>query len=389
MCKKGLFISVFGLDGIDSNSRLQTIYNFVDGDKIIITTDFNHREKKYFIKPKNGCYHIHVLPYKKNVSLKRVLSHIVFAYKLRKYLNAIKEKPDYIYCTMPTSTAAYVCGRFCKKHNIHYIIDVIDLWPDSLIPVLGRKKYLINWLLYPWRFFTISAYKFADVILGESQKYTFKAHLYNPTVPAYSFYLGIDKNKVVQQIGKSKVVIQKNINEIWIVYAGNLGVSYDFETLIKGVASLNNRFIYRLLFVGDGTKRKNVENLIKNYNVNGYITGYVGYDDLLKYLSYSDIAVNIFCKNTKVVHSYKFNDYVATSCFILNSLPGETADLVSLYKVGLNFDFENNTFDKILLHVLENWDSYKLWKNNNDILIDKVLDKRIVYTQLKKIFEKI
>ena len=98
------------------------------------------------------------------------------------------------------------------------------------------------------------------------------------------------------------------------------------------------------------------------------------------------IAVNIFRKNTRVVHSYKFNDYVATKCFILNSLIGETADIISSYKIGLNFTFERDSFVMTLLKVVDNWEYYKYWRENNNRLIDEILDKKIVYEQLNEIF---
>lgn len=174
----------------------------------------------------------------------------------------------------------------------------------------------------------------------------------------------------------------------WIGYAGSLGMSYDFESLIKGVAVLNGKYQYKLFFIGDGVCRAKVENLINQYSVNAEITGFLKYGDLLKYLSYCDIAVNIFRDKTKVVHSYKFNDYVATNCFILNSLLGETADMVDRYKVGLNFDFKDNTFDKVLLQCLEFWDEYREWKLNNERLVDELLDKEAIYSQIETILSK-
>lgn len=388
MLKKILFVSVFGLDGIESNSRLKSVYDFVSGDKLVVTTDFNHRLKKHFKSKRDGCIHLHVLPYKSNVSFMRILSHIMFAYKLWKYLNNIKERPDCIYCAMPTSTAAYVCGRFCKNNKIHFVIDVIDLWPDSFLSLLGHKRNFIKWFLYPWRLLTTQAYKFADVIIGESKEYAAVAHGFNTVAPVYSFYIGIDMDKITRQISNSQLLLDKCEDEIWIAYAGSMGVSYDFKTLIEGVACLNNKYKYKLFFIGDGTERENVDKLIRKHNVNAYITGFVDYGDLLKYLSYCDIAVNIFRENTRVVHSYKFNDYVATKCFILNSLIGETADIISSYKIGLNFTFERDSFVMTLLKVVGNWGYYKYWRENNNRLIDEILDKKIVYGQLNEIFSK-
>lgn len=384
-----LLVSLFdSLDG--NNSRLSNIfYHMSDFSVHVVTSDFSHREKCYREKQGGASYYFHVPSYQKNLSIKRIYSHIIFACRLRTFLNSLQEIPSTIYCAMPTSTAAYVCGKYCKKHGVKFVIDVIDLWPDSLIPAVGGiKGKLLKRLIFPWKFITVQAYKMADVILGESKQYANEAASYNHRAPIYPLYLGVDKKGVKKLVAESKLTLNKPNRERWIGYAGSLGTSYDFESLIKGVAVLNGKYQYKLFFIGDGVCRTKIENLINQYSVNAEITGFLNYGDLLKHLSSCDIAVNIFRDNTKVVHSYKFNDYVATNCFILNSLPGETADMIDRYKVGLNFDFKDNTFDKVLLQCLEFWDDYREWKSNNKRLVDELLDKEIIYSQIETILSK-
>ena len=376
-------ISVFGSPvGSMNNNRGTNIFQSLKKNQIdakYVTTDFNHGSKKYIDKKDfSNIYYIHTPSYRKNLSLKRVYSHIIFAIRLRRYLNKLSEIPRTIYCAMPTSTAAYVAGKYCKKHGVKFVIDVIDLWPDSLLPLTTYKKFL-SFITLPWKWVTIQAYKMADIILGESKEYAFEAAKYNPSVPVYPFYLGVDTDKVQAAIDNNVLKIKKPESEIWIAYGGSLGTSYDFETLIKSVSVLNGKYAYKLWFIGDGVVRKNIEDMSRKYHVNIEITGFLPYDRLLSYLSYCDIAVNIFRENTKVVHSYKFNDYVATNCFILNSLEGETAEMIDKYQIGLNFDFKENSLDKVLLDCVSNWDKYKYWKNNNTRLISEVLDKRKIY----------
>ena len=324
-----VLVSAFG-NTFFGNSRLNSIRKAIVDDEVqIVTTDFSHAKKDYLPKEwrDNKVCYLHVPKYKRNLSIARINSHLVFAFRLRRYLKTIS--PSVIYCAMPTSTAAYVCGKYCKRHGIKFVIDVIDLWPDSLMPLYGGfKARLLHLLVAPWRYITTQAYRMADVILGESKEYAMCAARYNPNTPVYPIYLGVDMEYVSSQIAGCQVKIEKPTDEIWIGYAGSLGTSYDFNTLIRGVAALNGRYNYRLIFIGDGVCRGEVEELIAQYAVNAQITGFVDYATLLKYLSYCDIAVNIFRDNTKVVHSYKFNDYVATNCFILNSLFGETADMI-------------------------------------------------------------
>lgn len=382
-------ISVFGGSGREGkNSRSANIIRHLTLKGInfkYITTDFNHGSKTYKDKYNSSNTHfMHVPSYKRNLSLMRIYSHIIFALKLNKFLNDVIKKPDVVYCAIPTSTSAYVAGKYCKKHGIKFVIDVIDLWPDSLLPLTTYKKFL-SFITLPWKWVTIQAYKMADIILGESKEYAFEAAKYNPLVPVYPFYLGVDTDKVQAAIDNNVLKFKKPESEIWIAYGGSLGTSYDFETLIKSVSVLNGKYAYKLWFIGDGVVRKNIEDMSRKYHVNIEITGFLPYDRLLSYLSYCDIAVNIFRDNTKVVHSYKFNDYVATQCFILNSLEGETAEMIDKYQIGLNFDFKENSLDKVLLDCVSNWDKYKYWKNNNTRLISEVLDKRKIYSRISEI----
>lgn len=383
---KIIVISIFGgsINEV-SNNRTNNILNNLKNIGVYveyITVDFDHATKKYKRKSiDDNTVYIHVSPYAKNISFKRIYSHLIFAIKLNKYLVNLKEKPSTIYCAMPTSTSAYISGKYCKRYGIKFVIDVIDLWPDSLMPLTSFKKVL-SLLTYPWKWITRQSYKMADIIIGESKEYTLEASKYNPSVPVYPLYLGVDLEKVNEIIAKHTLALEKPKNEIWIAYAGSLGTSYDFETLISSISILNDKYNYKLWFIGDGVVRTSIEKMLLRYHVNAEITGFLEYEDLLRYLSYCDIAVNIFRKDTKVVHSYKFNDYVATQCFILNSLEGETADMVMEYQVGLNFDFENNSLDKVLLECISNWDKYHSWQINNRLLISEILDKRKIYSKI-------
>ena len=239
-----LLVSLFGSINTN-NSRISNIFHYTSNLAInVVTSDFNHGSKRYkeCIDNINNHY-LHVPAYKKNISIERIYSHIVFAYRLKKFLNSLQEIPTAIYCAMPTSTAAYVCGKYCKKHGVKFVIDVIDLWPDSLMPiVVGIKNRLLNLFIFPWKYITIQSYKMADVILGESKQYANEAAFYNHRAPIYPLYLGIDKKEVKKLVAESKLTLNKPNEERWIGYAGSLGTSYDFESLIKGVAVLNGKY---------------------------------------------------------------------------------------------------------------------------------------------------
>ena len=97
--------------------------------------------------------------------------------------------------------------------------------------------------------------------------------------------------------------------------------------------------------------------------------------------------MNIFRENTKVVYSYKFNDYVAMNCFVLNSLEGETAEMVDEYQIGRNFNFSDNPLPEVFEDTLSHWDVYSSWRENHQKLIDEKLDKAKIYSVVSEIFK--
>lgn len=374
---------------VDSNNRTRTIVNHIEGVKTVLTTDFNHGKKQYFEKgeAENKLQVLlHVPSYKKNLSIARIWSHMVFAWRVHNYLTSLSDKPEVIYCTMPTSSSAYVCAKYCKKNGCKFVIDVIDLWPDSLLPIM-KGKVVLKSLLFPWTYLTRYAYRHADVIMSESVAYAQEAKKYNSKAPVYPIYLGVDVDYINNVKSLQTIKLEKPEDEIWIGYAGSLGNSYDFGTLLDAVKYIQEKCKYKLWLIGDGVRRKEIEDFVEANNLKAEITGFLSYEQLLGYLSYIDIAINIFRSNTRVVYSYKFNDYVAMDCFVLNSLEGETAKMVDEYRIGRNFDFSMNPLSQVLEDTLVHWDYYSLWRGNTQHLINEKLDKKKIYTEVKEIIK--
>jgi hypothetical protein len=380
------FISLFG-EINNSNSRVYKIDKAFSARSTFVTPDFSHGEKKYKEKdnheknPLTTSVYLTVPSYSKNLSFRRIYSHLVFASKLKYYLNRLVEKPDIVICLMPTSSAAYVAGQYCKNNNIMFVIDIIDIWPDSLIP-LSRNKRLIKLLLLPWKTLTKKAYILADYISGESKLYTSTAHKINTNVPYTYTYLGVDKKQTDTLIASSTLSLIKAKDVINLCYAGSLGNSYDFNNILNALKYIHFHGIkYKMYFIGEGEKRKDIEKFAKDNNLNVEITGRLSYQNYLKYLSICDIGFNSFKKGTMVVHSYKFNDYCACGLFVFNNLVGETSEMVFNYDIGVNYN-DRDLSDK-LLNTCHNWEHYNVKRNNIDLLIKNELDSQTIYKTLR------
>lgn len=384
--KKVVLVSAFVNPFKNNNNRVLSIGRMFqdNGYQVtIITTDFSHMlKKRYPTEQQNPIFDtifLKVPVYKTSMSINRLYSHLIFSFKVKNILNKMIADCDIIYATTPTTLAPFFARRISKRNKKPFLLDVIDLWPEAI----SNNKILLKLLIWPWKIISHSNLKAASYVFTASESYEkFIKKLGVKRVKNY--YLGIDMTFINKLIVSSKLVLpSKEAKEIWIAYGGNLGYAYDFDVIIDSLIAINNAgFKYKMIFIGGGDMEKYIATKIKNNNINGIITGKLDYKDYLKWLSNCDLAINSFKKETIVAHSYKFNDYLATSCCVLNNLSGETANMVEKYQIGFNFD--QYTLDKVLFDLLNEPERISQCKTNSNSLIENVLSKEKIYTEVFK-----
>ena len=193
--------------------------------------------------------------------------------------------------------------------------------------------------------------------------------------------LGIDIDLVEKSTLEGKSLINKKNDLIYVCYGGSLGCSYDFDVILDTLKLLkkNNYTNFHFVFIGDGDKKEYIEKQIKEFDLSATITGRLSYCDFIKTLSECDIGINSFLKDTEVVYSYKFNDYLSVGLAVLNNLKGETSDLIDKYNLGFNFDHEENKLFDSLKYLLENRELLKEMKQNSINLAKDLLDYKQEY----------
>ena len=107
---------------------------------------FDHGSRK-FVAP-GGSTHLlddgielRLLPalgYKNNVSLQRYIDHRYVAGRFRKELKKDLLTPDLIVAATPDYHIAAEAGDYAAKLGIPYVVDLRDVWPDSVVEALPR-----------------------------------------------------------------------------------------------------------------------------------------------------------------------------------------------------------------------------------------------------------
>ena len=375
-----------------SNSRVFSVADVLKKNgllPVIITANFNHDLKRKYTKlAEEALYEtilIDVPGYHRNLSIFRVISHIVFAFKVKSLIKCNISNYSFVYCTTPSTLAPFLLSKLCNRNKMTFVLDVIDLWPESYFVFFEKFKFLIKFFLFPWSFISKLSYHQSTLVVAESKEYARYVSQFRKDI-VESYYLGVDIKRQKELLKFSTVKLPtKRDDDIWIGYGGSLNNSYDFDVILSSFLFIQKQFTNtKLLFIGGGELETYIMNFIVENKVNGLITGIIPYPDYLQWLSKCDIAINSFRKNTLVVHSYKYNDYIAAGCCVLNNLKGETWSSVEEYGIGLNFDYKYNTLEKCLQKLLSKPQLIEQCKANSRYFANNDLSKEHIYTSLFK-----
>lgn len=398
MKKKLLVIANFTkLPWEKGNSRFTYLINLINKEKFdveLITSSFSHGDKKkrQDLSKEIDEYKITLIDepgYKKNVCLKRFFSHYIFAKNVKKYLNTI-DKPDLIYCAIPSLDVAKVASEYAEKNNIKFIIDIQDLWPEAFKMVFNIPK-ISDFIFRPMEKIANEIYSKADSIVAVSNTYADRAGRVNKKyTDKLSVFLGTDLEYFEEARQKNEIVTFDDV--LRVVYIGTLGNSYDLKCIIDAIKILHNKGMKNILFVimGNGPLKGEFEKYAKENGVNCEFTGRLNYEEMVGYLCACDIAVNPIRKGAAASIINKVGDYAAAGLPVINTQECEEyRKLVDDYQIGCNV--ENDDIEEIAYRIeflYKNEEFKKSLGRNNRILAEEKFDRRITYKEIVRLIER-
>lgn len=320
------------------------------------TSSFSHHFKKQRSKTWkdlhiNSRFIIRLVPtpgYKKNVSIGRYLKDVIFSLKVYRERKVVDVSPDLIISGESPLTFGYAGYRLAKYFNIPIIYDQGDLWPEFIINIFPDwMQLMMNWLFFPVFFYRKKMYNHLDGIISLAELYLLIPLKIAPSLvnkPHAIIYNGIDvdvfRNDNTNNEDILKLLPEKSSGDIWFVFAGTLGPSYDLLNLLKVADKLfeENSKTIKFIIAGDGPLRKEILSFIENHS-NQIITylGHLSPDFLISLYKYCDVGLSIYTKISNVEMPDKFYDYTAAGLPIINSLTGEVGRIISIEKIGLQY----------------------------------------------------
>lgn len=343
------FVALPGEKGLGRLFYLAELFAKYGYEVEVITSRFQHWEKKFrdaaeIAKIESPCK-ITLLDetgYTKNVQVKRILSHRKLAKNILEYLE--QNEYDLIYNMIPDNHLSAVAAEYARKHNIPFVIDVEDLWPEAMKMVFD-VPVVSNILFSYYTLYAKKAYKLADAVVGSSDCYRDEPLKYGVTIPnKVTVYVGNELGAFDQEAAENLENVEKKDGEFWVTYAGTLGTSYDIATLIRAADVLKKRGIenLRVVLLGDGPMRSEFEALAKELSGNVTFVGYVPHSLMSAYLVKSDVTINSLVRKAAQSIVSKIGDYLASGKPMINTgMDPEFRGKVETDGFGINVEPEN------------------------------------------------
>ena len=321
------------------------------------TSSFSHHFKKqrcYDWKDidVNSLFKIRLVPtpgYKSNRSLNRVIRDWVFGLKVYNERNKRLSKPDLIIYGENPLTFGYAGYKLAKYFKVPVICDQGDLWPEFIINSFPKKSQkLVKFLFSPVFVNRKMIYKGLDGLFALAEPYLSIPLNIAPSLknkPNVIIYNGIDVVKFREEKSSDKDFFIKTLpkkldNDVWFVFAGTLGPSYDILNLLKvaGLLYEESNESIKIIIAGDGPLKREVNEFLVTYK--GDIVTYVGQlnpENLAELYQKCDVGLSTYTQYSNVEMCDKFYDYTAAGLSIINSLTGQVSKVIEESDIGINY----------------------------------------------------
>jgi len=338
-----IILANFCMDFSESdNGRFSYLADMLskEHDVEIVTSDFLHTTKQHRGKISPHSYRItliHEPGYKKNVSLSRFFSHYIWGRNVARYIET-RNKPDVIYCAVPSLTAPQRVADYCSRNNIRFVIDIQDLWPEAFQMVINAP-----FLFLPFKKKANRIYSQADAICAVSNTYVKRAlESNNKCQNGITVFLGTEL-EIFDKYSKSSPIREKPKDEIWISYCGTLGSSYDLTCVFEALLMLKKKNIEpKFVIMGDGPRKDEFERYAKERQLNVEFVGRLPYDQMCSLLVKCDINVNPIVHLAAQSIINKHADYAASGLPVVSTQENEEyRSLVEEYEMGFNCENSN------------------------------------------------
>lgn len=309
--------------------RVRMVKHYFEKKKnevLVITSDFSHRNKTTVKYVRDANILVHARPYKKNLSLGRLYSHLQLS---KAILKKVKElKPDLIYCLIPSNSLARQLGRYKEKYpNVKLYFDIIDLWPEAM-PV---DRFLSLPPFQYWKNLRDHHLDQADRVFTECSLY--QSVLHKEEDPKYETLYWARSER---PCSFSDSITDK---ELHFVYLGSINNIIDIDFITRFLSQCNEIKPTFLHIIGQGESKAKLVESLQEKKITVIDHGSVFSQEKKQAIfDQCNFALNIMKPSVVVGLTMKSLDYLCGGVPIINTIQADTAHLVKNYNIGYNIE---------------------------------------------------
>lgn len=348
-----------------------------------------YKKEKYYHENINGVKIVRVaVPEFSKENKKSRIKNLV-AYSFRAVIATLKlPKQDYIFTiSQPPILGGVlgVIGKWLKGGKLIYNIQ--DFNPEQTMAVgYSKNKAILNIAMMVDKFSCRQADKV--IVVGRDMQETLRNRFNNKNVPRNVFINNWIDEKEIYPLPENNEKIRafkkkyELENKTVIMYSGNIGLYYDLENLIKVIERFKDRDDVVFAFIGDGTKKKDIEIYATEHEMNNVkFIPYQDKADLIYSLNAGDVHWVVNAKGIKGISvPSKLYGVMAAGKTVFGVLEEGSEGRLIIEDCNCGVCIEPGNYDLIyqeLKDVIENIDNYKLLGINGKEYIDKYIKKDV------------
>lgn len=382
-------------------------YNvYVISSSAVHNSDFNFitDNKKYKVHNIDDVNYVHIKAnqYKGN-GLKRIISILQFYWNTKTARRKLEKeigKPDVVYASSPVPTAAILGLRIAKKSKAKSIVEVRDLWPDSIVSfnVAKKNNILVKILYYIEKIMYVKADKLVFTMAGgkeyiQTKKYAKKIDLNK----IYNINNGVDIAQYEDNSKKYFVNEDTELNDsstFKLLYAGSIRKAYNVKQILELAKKIqdNNFDKVRVFLFGNGNEKPEMIKYCEDnkiYNVifrdfvdNKYIPDIMSKCDICL-LHGQNVDIFKYGTSQNKMFAYLFSGKPIISSFY------NPYELIE--KNGCGITLRNNTLDEYYDAFVKIYNTYndnkEKYKENDKKLLQQ-FDYKNLAKKLEEVIEK-
>lgn len=310
---------------------MEGIISFLESRGYCMTylyASYDHFAKKENTNKYTHGVRIGVLKYKKNLSIQRLASHLLFSMRVRKQVKRLS--PDLIYCMIPPNSLVLTLSKYRKHHaNTRLVYDVYDAWPESF--PYSKKTKLLSIPFSIWKMMRSNYIGDADLIMCVSEQ---------------------GRSVILSEAGKTKVKVVKPLivsgsmpnyqasdDMLSFCYLGMVNHITDIDLGVELLGRIAEKKPTVLHIIGEGQNLDEFVSRLSERKVKIVCHGCVfDRDEKNRIFELCNIGLNIPRKEIDSTMSLKAVEYMRVGLPFVNNANGDIRQIVGEDKIGINYE---------------------------------------------------